>query len=362
MTDKLDYDLTCWYLNLRRVAELVGNLAIGHYLGPNKSISDVGEMYAKLTILSAGKDAIVEWLRVNKPPTLGQLIMSDSVSPGRVFTHYSNFFCKGLTNHHEAKSPKAESLHLPEIYSKLDDLLLNSRLSIRYYPEHLTSESAWSILSGQRQLFVLAAIDNKENGVITAIPYAVATLLPELGKGSIKGMRWNTRLEVFIDSIDSFVLARNEPIPSRKDLNLLKDIPEIDVKRAFAEIIGEPTIPKDWGGEKSDLFSTYVTLDGTRISTAFAFKGPAQFKPMTFAECGKNGDQIDRLFSEPADLLVLQHCHEITVSVRGAMRAYATGMGDPRLFALINGYDTIRLLRAYRKCGFEPTLPIVNPS
>lgn len=71
------------------------------------------------------------------------------------------------------------------------------------------------------------------------------------------------------------------------------------------------------------------------------------------ASLGKKGDQIDRLFSEPADLLVLQHCHEITSPVRGAMRAYAQQMGKPRLFCLIDGYDTIRLLRAYRTCGFR---------
>jgi len=34
------------------------------------------------------------------------------------------------------------------------------------------------------------------------------------------------------------------------------------------------------------------------------------------------------------------------------MRAYAQRMGQPRLFCLIDGYDMIRLLRAYKKCGF----------
>ena len=89
-----------------------------------------------------------------------------------------------------------------------------------------------------------------------------------------------------------------------------------------------------------------------RISTAFAFKGPAKFHPMTVADLGKNGDQINRLFSEPADLLVLQHCQGITPAVRGMMRAFAQQMGNPRLFCLIDGYDTLRLLQAYGKCNF----------
>ncbi len=74
---------------------------------------------------------------------------------------------------------------------------------------------------------------------------------------------------------------------------------------------------------------------------------------MTMADLGKNGDQINRLFAEPAELLVLQHCHEITPPVRGTMRAFAEQMGNPRLFCLINGYDTLRLLKAYGKCGFH---------
>lgn len=74
---------------------------------------------------------------------------------------------------------------------------------------------------------------------------------------------------------------------------------------------------------------------------------------MKMTHLGKNGDQIDRLFTEPADLFVLQHCHEITSPVRSAMRAYAQQIGRPRLYCVIDGYDTIRILEAYGKCGFQ---------
>ncbi|MFC1718472.1 hypothetical protein ACFL6S_32755 [Candidatus Poribacteria bacterium] len=355
MTEKLDYDLTCWYTNLRRIAELVSNSVLDRYLSPNKSSISLYGPFADLAILAAAKDALVDWMRKNKPSTLEQLIVEDKITNGRIFTHYSDFYCKGLPQYQKAKNSSSSSVPLPQIYSKLDPLLPNVRLNIKYHPEHLTSDSAWSMLSGRKQLFVLAAIDKVGKGTITVIPYIVATLLPDLNKSSLKGMRWSYQLEMFIEGIDQFALVENEPTPTNRDLKQLKDIPEKDIKQAFAEIIGEPTIPKDWGGEKSDLFSTYVTIEQERISTAFAFKGPSQFKPMTMAECGKNGDQIDRLFSEPADLLILQHCHEITTAVRNTMRAYATRIGEPKLFALINGYDTIRILRAYSKCRFRPT-------
>jgi len=162
------------------------------------------------------------------------------------------------------------------------------------------------------------------------------------------GSYWSNHLEAHIDGIDSFTRVCDSPDrPSKTDLIRLRDIPETDIKNAFAEIKGEPIVPKDWGGEKSDLFSSRVVINGNRISTAFVSKGPAQFRPMTLAELGKKGDQIVRLFTEPASLFVLQHCHEITPPVRQTMRAFAEQTGRLRLFCIIDGYDTFRILRAY---------------
>jgi hypothetical protein len=138
------------------------------------------------------------------------------------------------------------------------------------------------------------------------------------------------------------------------DLKTLKAIPENDVKHAFAELLGVPSVPKDWGGELSDLFSPHLTIGGQRVSTAFLFKGPAKFHPMTMADLGKNGDQINRLSMEPADLLVIQHCHEITNPVRGMMRAFAQQFGNLRLYCVIDGYDTLRILEKNSLCGQSP--------
>jgi hypothetical protein len=210
-------------------------------------------------------------------------------------------------------------------------------------------------LSGQRTLFILALITEFRNKKIDAIPFVIANPLPQMQMGapvSRIGHYWSDRLEVNVDTIESFERVTDISTPrSKAELECLRLIPECAIKQAFAEIIGEPTVPKDWGGERSDLFSDRVVLEGKRIATAFAFKGPAKFEPMTMAHLGRNGDQIDRLFTEPADLFVLQHCHAVTPPVRGAMRAYAQQMGKPRLFCIIDGFDTIRILRAYVKCG-----------
>ncbi len=74
---------------------------------------------------------------------------------------------------------------------------------------------------------------------------------------------------------------------------------------------------------------------------------------MKMTHLGKNGDQIERLFSEPAELLVLQHCHKVSTAVRSTIRAFASRIHDLRYFAIVDGYDTVRLLTAYGKCGMN---------
>lgn len=67
---------------------------------------------------------------------------------------------------------------------------------------------------------------------------------------------------------------------------------------------------------------------------------------------GQNGDQGGRLFTEPCDLAVLQHCDQITSAVRELMRAYAMRPWQIKPFSLLDGAETVRILRAHGKLGF----------
>lgn len=58
---------------------------------------------------------------------------------------------------------------------------------------------------------------------------------------------------------------------------------------------------------------------------------------MTVRALGKLRDRIVRLFSEPAELLVLHHCHQITPSVVGMMEAYAHDLRNPHKYMIIDG-------------------------
>ena len=142
------------------------------------------------------------------------------------------------------------------------------------------------------------------------------------------------------------------------ELEAVLRVPEDTVKRAFAGLIGESYVPKDWGGERSDLYTSRVFARGRQVSAAWLFKGPGYPRAMDVKALGKNGDQIDRLFTEPAELLVLQHCHQIKPSLVGMMDSYAHDARRPRSYMIIDGADTGRILRSL---GLLPATPANLP-
>ena len=343
------FDLTCWYLNQRRIIELVGNSSLSKHASGN---FDSNDHLAVLRQMQVVKDAAVDWMKLANPNSLGMMLAENTLATGKIFTHYDKFGFKGLGRYEEAKA-KGRNAPVPHAYSKLEAYGENLRLEIDFFPDHLTSASARHELSGQKRKFFLGLVDEVTSTCIKAIPYIFANIVENEDNDMMFGSGvWTNHLEIHIDQIDSFsAVAEVSPVRSKRQLEVLKSIPEKEIKSAIAEIIGELNVPKDWGGETSDLFSTRLVLDGRRVSTAFLLKGPAAFRPMTPAELGKNGDQISRLFDEPAEFLILQHCHEVTTAVRKQMRAFAEQMGNPRRFCIIDGYDTLRLLAAYEKHG-----------
>jgi hypothetical protein len=149
---------------------------------------------------------------------------------------------------------------------------------------------------------------------------------------------------ITIDQISSYSKVGNQV---RKDV---KSIPEKTIKSAFAKIIGEKGTFKDWGGEKSDLYSTKVKIGGRRVPAAIAFKGKATTGKLVPAKMGTNGDQINRLFDEPAELFLVVYGGQIDSSIVAQMRAFAMGkaIGGPKvLYGIIDGTDLGRIAAAY---------------
>jgi hypothetical protein len=128
-------------------------------------------------------------------------------------------------------------------------------------------------------------------------------------------------------------------------------IAEHEVKRMLLAIIGEPEAPGDWGGERSDAFTTNVYIDAQRTRTSFVLKGPAKRGELTPAHYGKNGDQLQRSFTQPATLHVVQANASLATSMRELLNGLvldARSKGDSRAAATLwDGTDTARILAAY---------------
>lgn len=151
---------------------------------------------------------------------------------------------------------------------------------------------------------------------------------------------------ITIDDINSFKLKRQTSTGKAKRLK------EQKIKEGFKKIINERGSFKDWGGEKSDLYTTHIRLKGKRLATAIAFKGRGTEGKLVPAKMGKNGDQINRLFDEPASLFLIVYGGQVDSSIISQMQAFAVARaigGQKIYFGIINESDLDKLIFAYPK-------------
>lgn len=149
--------------------------------------------------------------------------------------------------------------------------------------------------------------------------------------------------EVFIEDFDEFAVVKDHEIPN--DHGPMTMVSEASLKTVLSQHLGDP-IQKDWGGEQSDHFSANLHLNGKRITGAFLLKGPSHYRQMKVSDLGKNGNQIIRLAHEPAEVLIVQHCHDISQDVRTMLQLVAAQPGNPRRYCCVDGRETLRVLRA----------------
>jgi len=140
--------------------------------------------------------------------------------------------------------------------------------------------------------------------------------------------------EHYIEDFDEF--SRVKDVGESTDVSPMKAVSEHAFKICLSKILGDSP-PRDWGGEQSDFFSAHLHLSGRRLKAAFILKGPARFEPMKLTHLGKNANQIVRLAHEPAEILFLQHSHDILSDVRETLRAFAVQPSRPRRYCLIDG-------------------------
>jgi hypothetical protein len=129
----VDVNFTCWYLNTRRLAELLGSArliaAISTYK-PWSAGSDLSEAFG----LAAIKEKVLSWIMSSKPPTLARIVLDAEVTQGALFTYYGSFFCKGLSAY-VATAGRKKAADLPVIHTRLPESLGEAQLKLQFDPK-----------------------------------------------------------------------------------------------------------------------------------------------------------------------------------------------------------------------------------
>lgn len=250
--------------------------------------------------------------------------------------------------HHKAKVKSVDEIALATKLRRVRVLQEGKRLVsnhiVRQTKKHgLTAYEKIDFFHAHKKK-ILGYAQNPKKLASLATKRKVAVALPKQVSISSVGAKVK---RITIDDVHSFAKVKRIKVSG----TLPSSMSEAQFKRGMQAIIGEPGRFKDWGGEKSDLYTTRLRVGGKRIGAAFAFKGPGQKGKLVPGRMGKNGDQMPRLFQEDAEVFWVQHWREIDASVIDLMRSLAVAKsvttGQRVLYGTIDGWDSERLRTAY---------------
>ncbi len=338
-TMPLNLGLDPIFINTRRIQTALGASAISSINGliahsvPNKAPSSVSDTQVYHIIM----DFMLKLSRKNNFPTLGALLRSGNLQPGQFFCSIENLKrCKIRGKDRIRQEVKNVAKVFPKVV-------------LEYSTDYIVCSSGWGDLSDGDNIGIVGLIDSSDAQQVVIVPLVMGD--PWLNAEGVQNIDFDIMwygssfYKLYPQDIDAFSKISNTPIDNEW-LSVMRNVPEASIKRCFCTLLGQNPI-KDWGGEECDIFISTLHLSGKPTTAAFVLKGPAKFSPMTMTHLGKNGDQIYRLAKTPADLLIVQHCHEITPSVHETLRNFAVQPGNPRRYCVIDGQSTYRILKAY---------------
>jgi hypothetical protein len=336
-TAEMELRIDAGFVHHRKILPLIGTTGASAIDREIAKLPDLPQGLRQARIDHLYSDYMLGFCRVLEAATLGELLARGS----------GHLFCSTET-----------VAATPEIYdhSRVSTGVIPAgeaerRVCLDYSAGLVASDTLRSRLASGAVISVIAQFAHADpDGTLHFEPLVMG--FPWLSAGTdpspIDGPEWWSYCwgEVFVEDIDELSAVREQPAPT--DWDVMSEISEAAFKQCLGEILGAE-IASDWGGEQSDLYTAHIHLNGDRTTAALLLKGPADFRAMTPNHLGKNNDQIYRLANEPAGLLVVQHCHEIGQAVRATLRAFSIQPGQQRLYCLIDGRDSLRILQAYGK-------------
>jgi hypothetical protein len=220
------------------------------------------------------------------------------------------------------------------------------RVELHFASSRVRADTLRSRLSMGGEFAVVGLLAGKRAS--TLIFDALLIGFPYLHDTETDDLQWRLYTDHYrlhLEDFREFADVGSTPLP--ETFTEMSQVSETVFKRCLGTILRE-SLPLDWGGEASDFFTSHLHVGDQRVTAAFLLKGPGnKFSPMTLRHLGKNGDQIVRLSKEPADVLVVQHCHDIQPSVQETLKLFATQPGNPKRYCLIDGRESLRLLQAF---------------
>jgi len=290
---------------------------------------------------------LLQTIAAGRIKTLPQLAFEGELKEGTPFIYNGHFTGKGF-----AATNKTPALNLTE---RLDEPFAGKKLVFEFSKNGLVNDTAYTRMSGSTRLFAFGYITGIDDTTIRAVPYVIGDLV---ASSHAMTSPFVPTLELRPEDIEQFVGMDETWFPSQAEFKRMAMVSEQAVKELICCLLGEYSVPSDWGGEESDVLSANLLVAGHRHTGAFLLKGPARFHPMKPTDLGKNGDQLYRLFNIPAQIYVVQHCHTIGAAVRKQAEAFALARSfvSPCRIVFMDGFTTARLLRAH---GLWPaTAPI----
>lgn len=274
---------------------------------------------------------LLDFCKILKIKTLEQVLLEES----------GHLFCSIVTT-----KPCKQIYDVEQVIIELQ-AIEGTRFTVQLEitTRRITGDTLKSKLHQGGEVAVIAEFSRVNDRCLTFSPLVIGfPYISDIETGELAWIRYSDHYQLYIEDFEEFSKVKEVPIP--KAVDEMKQIKESVIKQAFGEILNEAT-PNDWGGETSDFITSHLHIKNERVTGAFLLKGPAKFSPMTVKHLGKNGDQIVRLAQEPADILFVQHCHDITSAVREMLKVFATQPSNPRYYCLIDGRESLRLLEAY---------------
>jgi hypothetical protein len=257
--------LYAWYLHAEMPETLFDEAARNRTLRAIKRRVSVGDHIAYTRELE-------RWLRRHPVTPLDIAVVTGNALTGRLVWCELPFRWSEVAS--ERRTAASGDANVRSTFSAVLEMD-GARLHVHgnFNPARVTCSTASTELSGTRSQFILGQVAASSAAEIELRPLAIATrFLDEVGEWPQQWGRTDNGQRLDPGLVEQFAHVDFTSIDSQEALMAMRSTPESIVKECLAEALGEPVVPKDWGGEQSDLWTTRLRIEGRPTRRHFCLR------------------------------------------------------------------------------------------